>query len=1195
MNSVVTIADARLARDAARRGAAEKRREVQTWLGERYAQLLESADAIVDLGKAADDVEAFVAAVGEKTAFLAAEPDIVLPRPVDEEPSPGAFVARAAPLIWRALDNDDYGVAASLYSQCASKKLEKREKATLEPYAKQFKPEIARRAAEYAAKPPLGDSAKKRANAFVVVALFHNKQQNLVDFFFEKRWANIASSLDAVDAALTLRQTIVDAATYFLFHDLQKVAAEEIKGIDPDVLRVLKERVTFERSAVVKRAIEWTRKAARKVRQVAAASLREATKRAEADEFRNLVATLREACNQGPEWHAACSALFVEDIVSKERRKLGLDDDDAKTVRRDLFVDPTDDDDSDDALHARLLDDARKRREDNVDEDLVGERCSLWRAVFAPILVRLVDDRVCRGLDAARRDLGLLLDAVENAAALSKSRVRLVIEGNVDRWERKNGAPLVDVDAFEINWAAERCAAFFDARLTDLSEDAATIGALVLSEDNSFSESTRSVVSEYVGPRFAETLALCSADLRRRSTRLLKSGEEYRHQEDARLDRYVSAVDAANRKFRGDLDTAELRRQRCLARTAPEALTIEDDAAAKRARAATCMLLITARVAWSIYHSRTRAAAHIVHRVTLAAQSEHLTSEAAVLRDARAVVDMNQLRAAFDIADVDGDGFISPTECADAAAAICVGKVAPKAKRGPLRFANSDDEANLSLTFDEVTLLTTKALDAEGRAGATTALAAALKHAHVVALQGWASLVGGSLTAVLADDLAAFSSAWLRDDLLSKCLDLNKRGGDLDLSTSSSSGQEVALTEFDAAGISSTVGPNSSEVNLKRNLEQYERTATLQERLEEELPEVLGALRRTSRYDRHYRDWPRGQQLELLMAAAHWRDRSIDVEHDDGSAGIEVVKLPCRPTAMLTQFLASLEDQLSRAACMSDFMVVAKKEDDEDDDAPEDNIEGILHSRRSVGEVPCLDFEDLVFDGARRELWAAVMPGLIRAYEDALETASEIAPLSLAVDAYFLRYALRRVVQRETPRVPKKSFISSFLGSVEEVDENPLVTVAADGAHRVFRTVKAKIDPIDAELYAPFLKADAQRAYTRSSYTHLFPQPVKEEKPGLAARFFHKKDDVDDPDAHDDPFFDDVPPDDDDDDDVEAKTGPIPRVPLFPLPDHLPHDDDDDDPDEDPDEDLDDDDDDHNAVTESSLMTTIKSAGTLFR
>ena len=59
---LLSVAEAREARERARTGAAEKGQEAHRWLGERYRRLLESADAIGDLGVAARDATAFAAA-----------------------------------------------------------------------------------------------------------------------------------------------------------------------------------------------------------------------------------------------------------------------------------------------------------------------------------------------------------------------------------------------------------------------------------------------------------------------------------------------------------------------------------------------------------------------------------------------------------------------------------------------------------------------------------------------------------------------------------------------------------------------------------------------------------------------------------------------------------------------------------------------------------------------------------------------------------------------------------------------------------------------------------------------------------------------------------------------------------------------------------------------------------------------------
>ena len=79
---LLSVAEARAAGERARTGAAEKGQEAHRWLGERYRRLLESADAIGDLGVAARDATAFATAVEAKARdATAAKATPALPLP----------------------------------------------------------------------------------------------------------------------------------------------------------------------------------------------------------------------------------------------------------------------------------------------------------------------------------------------------------------------------------------------------------------------------------------------------------------------------------------------------------------------------------------------------------------------------------------------------------------------------------------------------------------------------------------------------------------------------------------------------------------------------------------------------------------------------------------------------------------------------------------------------------------------------------------------------------------------------------------------------------------------------------------------------------------------------------------------------------------------------------------------------------
>ena len=122
---LLSVAEARAARERARTGAAEKGQEAHRWLGERYRRLLESADAIGDLGIAARDATAFATAVEAKArdATAASQATPALPPPPAKITSPDAAAAKAAalaPELWRALDANDHGDAASCHLAVAA-------------------------------------------------------------------------------------------------------------------------------------------------------------------------------------------------------------------------------------------------------------------------------------------------------------------------------------------------------------------------------------------------------------------------------------------------------------------------------------------------------------------------------------------------------------------------------------------------------------------------------------------------------------------------------------------------------------------------------------------------------------------------------------------------------------------------------------------------------------------------------------------------------------------------------------------------------------------------------------------------------------------------------------------------------------------------------------------------------------------
>lgn len=860
------LAEARRARDVARAGAAEKGVAAQTWLGERYVQLVEAAEAIVKMSTAASEVASFVATVDERTAFVKAGPVAVALELAEPEPvEASARVVAAAPMIWRCLDNDEHAEAARMYVECSALELRDEERATLGPYVRQFKARIARSAEAFCYK--IASPAKRYAEALAVRSALGEDPVALDDLFLKGRDAWLSDSHDLATAARTLRRTVIDAAQIFQGGLLEEAAREQGFQLQvPDCLE---------------KVVEWTRNAARTVRSAAASAL---NKRDTTAELRSLIDRVRAECDaQSEEWTDACSVLFVEEVVSENRERLKLRDA-VKVTRRDVFSAETTD-----ALHSRLLEAATAFKRSRNDS------CSLWRDVFAPSFMRVVDDRLGLGLENTRADLMTMLDAVDRASPAASGVA-------------------VERPAQELNWAGERIAHWFEGRALQLAEDATQLGQLVL-VDQDTEETVRRVVKEYASPRFAEFLALTCAQLRRRAEALAKQIEDTRRRKE-------TTSEARLGKFGTARSTGEARRFRKLAREFP--MTCDSAAAS---------LLVVARVAWVAWHSRSGLGFTVV--------SAHETlGDKALLLDARAVVDAEQLRAAFDIADVNGDGVVAAKEAAEAAAALMGsgGRLAAKAKTSVLLRPDVLATQAPTLTYDEFLLLAANTLDGPTRAKLPATAKKVLEKAHETALQGWARGVGGALCDDLAVDLAVEATSWLQDDR-------TRRG--------------------------------------------------------------------------RPKDWPKGsEQLDSLLTAARWTDRVIASDDQDAR---ETVQLPCDVTLELSTFLLRLCDQLARATCPLDLV-------------------GAASPSHAV---------------ARRELQAVIAPSLLRVYGDALDAShgSDLAPLALSVDAFFLRFAYRRA--KDDP------FKNSGLA--------------------VFDAVAARLDPVDLELYAPFLKADAQRSYERSS------------------------------------------------------------------------------------------------------------------
>ncbi|KAJ1453063.1 hypothetical protein M885DRAFT_289531 [Pelagophyceae sp. CCMP2097] len=101
-------------------------------------------------------------------------------------------------------------------------------------------------------------------------------------------------------------------------------------------------------------------------------------------------------------------------------------------------------------------------------------------------------------------------------------------------------------------------------------------------------------------------------------------------------------------------------------------------------------------------------------------------------------VNVHQLRAAFEIADADGEDDAAAADCADAAGAImCSGTIAHRARRGALR--PGLEKFAQTLTFDEFVLLSTRSLNAQTRRQTHQRLDACLVRAANCGFAAWAA------------------------------------------------------------------------------------------------------------------------------------------------------------------------------------------------------------------------------------------------------------------------------------------------------------------------------------------------------------------------------------------------------------------------------------------------------------------------
>jgi len=175
---LLTVADARAARDRARTGAAAKGKEVHKWLGERYLQLVESSDAVVELSAAAKSAAAFVAVVDAEAARAEeAAPAAITEAPAADVGGAAARAAAAAPRFWHALAEGDLAGAAALYLACArlARAAAGPSRAVVAPYVRAFRARVLGAARAFLETPGLDDASeaasRKHADALAALAL----------------------------------------------------------------------------------------------------------------------------------------------------------------------------------------------------------------------------------------------------------------------------------------------------------------------------------------------------------------------------------------------------------------------------------------------------------------------------------------------------------------------------------------------------------------------------------------------------------------------------------------------------------------------------------------------------------------------------------------------------------------------------------------------------------------------------------------------------------------------------------------------------------------------------------------------------------------------------------------------------------------------------------------------------------------
>lgn len=755
---LLSVAEARAARERARTGAAEKGQEAHQWLGERYKRLLESADAIGDLGVAARDTTAFAAGVEASAAQATAASHVAPPAPpvVEKITTTEAAAARAAslaPELWHALDAQNYGGAASCYLAVAA--LTKRARGALGPVARMLRTRLLEATDAFLRRTDADAASSVYASAVAACVLCDSCADEpggrALRLFLESRRAWLASTDEDPERALrtaatAVARTVTDLNDLFLEGAFAASAADILRNASAHTgSAVVELDCSVAADGVRAAACDWTRDAVRQAR----ARVSEVLRPERVSETQQLVAlrdALKNSCDEdlGEAWRAACASLFVvagaADAEAASDWRLARSS--AARVRADVFYDG-----EHDKLREVLVGDDG----DDADADAatliardVRKLCSPWRAAFAPAFAKLVDRRLRHGLKACRKDTERLLKATSDALAKAPTPLEALIHDeektqagdalektkrDLDYWQYSGGGAQVDCSASECNWAAARISSWLDERWRACADATVRLGT---------SENTRAsteAVLSAVAPRFVECVASIAGLLRRRGR---DAGRYLRSHAEAEQSAVRDRVRALEEQGEPTCPGRTFRRRANARRTVLPPLVAHETT--RRAREDCTAAVIAARVAWSLRYA-------VVSPVAAA--------QLCVATSGRASSD--QVEAAFDVADATVSNVAKGAAAREAAVAI---------------LGESDEIGACCLTEpdvsrDEFYLFCSGALD--DCSDVKKRLEAALRDACTVCLVAWASGVVPPLIEAFADDLGGFAHGWqdvLRGDFV---------------------------------------------------------------------------------------------------------------------------------------------------------------------------------------------------------------------------------------------------------------------------------------------------------------------------------------------------------------------------------------------------------------------------------------------